>query len=99
MKKQIGLFNVAAIWLAAVFFGVCPVYGYDYYVSPTGNDNYGGTINYPFATIDFADLDCLIANWLLSNCGECGGADFDGTANVDLGDFQRLAENWLREGL
>ena len=46
--------------------------------------------------IDAADLECLAANWLLSNCNECNGADFDGTYKVDLGDFQRLAENWLR---
>ena len=50
----------------------------------------------PDGDIDLADLECLVANWLTFDCGECNGADFDGNGDVDLYDFNKLAGNWLK---
>ena len=50
----------------------------------------------PDGDIDLADLECLVANWLTFDCGECNGADFDGNGDVDLYDFALMAGNWFR---
>lgn len=46
--------------------------------------------------VDLSDLECLVFNWLDTNCGDCNGADLDGDGSVDLYDFGKLAENWLK---
>ncbi|MBN1763782.1 MAG: right-handed parallel beta-helix repeat-containing protein [Sedimentisphaerales bacterium] len=46
--------------------------------------------------IDAVDLECLAMNWLLTECGVCDGADFDGNTDVNLNDFVSLAHNWLK---
>jgi len=46
--------------------------------------------------INWADLACLVSNWLDSNCGTCNGADFDGDSEVNFYDFSIMADNWLK---
>lgn len=46
--------------------------------------------------VDLLDVECLAAYWMDSDCGTCGGADFDGDDGVDLADFQKTSSNWLR---
>jgi hypothetical protein len=50
----------------------------------------------PDGDVDWADLACLAANWLNSNCGTCNGANFDGIDGVDFYDFALMAENWMK---
>jgi hypothetical protein len=49
----------------------------------------------PDGDVDFADLGCLVSNWLNDSCGTCNGADFDGDNNVNFFDYALMAENWL----
>ena len=44
------------------------------------------------------DLQGFASNWLLDDCTDtraCGGADLDGSSDVNLSDFGRLSHNWL----
>ncbi|MBN1787148.1 MAG: right-handed parallel beta-helix repeat-containing protein [Sedimentisphaerales bacterium] len=50
----------------------------------------------PDGDIDWADLACLIYNWLDTDCGYCSGADLDNDNNVNAIDFAALAENWMQ---
>jgi hypothetical protein len=50
----------------------------------------------PDGDVDWADMACLAANWLNSNCGSCNGANFDGIDGVDFYDFALMAENWMK---
>ena len=45
--------------------------------------------------VDLADLALLAANWLETDCGQCGGADLSGDGDVDLEDFAILGACWL----
>ncbi len=44
--------------------------------------------------VDMADLNCMATNWLADNCGDCSGADQNSSGNVDLTDFEEIADNW-----
>ena len=45
--------------------------------------------------VDFADFALFAAYWPLTDCAQCGGADFTGDGNVNIDDLGRLAANWL----
>jgi len=49
----------------------------------------------PDGDVDWADLQCLVENWLDADCGYCSGADFSGDNKVNFYDFVMMAENWL----
>ncbi|MBN1392158.1 MAG: hypothetical protein JW947_05075 [Sedimentisphaerales bacterium] len=44
-----------------------------------------------------ADFARFAERWLETNCGLCGGADFDCDRKVGLKDLAELANNWLAE--
>jgi len=51
----------------------------------------------PDGRVDWADLKCLVDNWLDEECGTCNGADFSGDDNkVNFRDFAIMADNWLK---
>ena len=48
--------------------------------------------------VDICDLSTFV-NWWNTSCGKpdyCEGVDLDRNGSVDLGDFTRFAQNWLR---
>ncbi|MBW8015305.1 MAG: hypothetical protein FVQ82_03895 [Planctomycetes bacterium] len=45
--------------------------------------------------VNFADFAVLAGQWLDTNCGECGKADWTGDGNVQADDLIVLANNWL----
>ncbi|MBN1788400.1 MAG: right-handed parallel beta-helix repeat-containing protein [Sedimentisphaerales bacterium] len=50
----------------------------------------------PDGDIDWADLACLLDNWLDTGCGYCSGADLNDDNNVDFIDYSILADNWMQ---
>lgn len=46
--------------------------------------------------INYFDLKCLAENWLSSNCGSCGGADFSSDGSVNFKDFIIIADTWMQ---
>ncbi|MBN1817937.1 MAG: right-handed parallel beta-helix repeat-containing protein [Sedimentisphaerales bacterium] len=51
----------------------------------------------PDGDVDLADLMFLAEQWLQDSClalSNCGGADFDGSGQVDLTDFGRFSESF-----
>jgi hypothetical protein len=45
--------------------------------------------------VDYADLEILASEWLVSGAGLA--ADLDGDGNVDFADYAKLADTWLEE--
>jgi hypothetical protein len=58
----------------------------------------GGDFACPMG-VNIEDLDYIVQRWLLTNCSlsnnYCGGADVDGSGEVDFWDFAVFANNWL----
>ena len=81
--------NVLLCALALIFSLTCSVDA----GCPDGDVRWDCEVNY-------LDLRDLAAEWLNSDCSALAGcrADVDGIAGVDMGDFARLAENWLESG-
>ena len=81
--------NVLLCALALIFSLTCSVDA----GCPDGDVRWDCEVNY-------LDLRDLAAEWLNSDCSALAGcrADVDGIAGVDMGDFARLAENWLANG-
>jgi hypothetical protein len=50
----------------------------------------------PDGDVDWADLACLVFNWLDDDCGDCNGVDLNGDGKVNFYDFRRMARNWLK---
>lgn len=50
----------------------------------------------PDGDVDWADLYCLVSNWLESDCGYCSGVDFTDDSKVNFNDFALMAENWMQ---
>ena len=69
-----------------------------YLVGSAGAQNYPeGDLNEDYK-VDFVDLQALADYWLDVNCiaPDCE-ADMDGTPGVNMYDFARFAENWLKD--
>jgi hypothetical protein len=49
----------------------------------------------PDGDVDMADFARFAQWWLESNCGQCGGADFNCDEEVGLEDLAELVNNWL----
>lgn len=45
--------------------------------------------------VDFADYAAFAGYWLEFDCGDCGGADFNGDGIVDFDDLAELVADWL----
>lgn len=45
--------------------------------------------------VDLGDFGEFAAWWLQTDCGFCGGADFDGDGDVGAEDLKAIGENWL----
>jgi hypothetical protein len=50
----------------------------------------------PDGNVDMQDFARFAQRWLNSNCGYCGGADFDCDAEVSIEDLEVLIDNWLK---
>jgi hypothetical protein len=46
--------------------------------------------------VNMRDLAKFAQRWLNSNCGYCGGADFDCDEEVNIEDLQVIIDNWLK---
>jgi hypothetical protein len=51
----------------------------------------------PDGDVDMTDYARFAQRWLDSNCGQCGGADFDCNEEVGVEDLAELVNNWLAE--
>ncbi|MGD9110670.1 MAG: hypothetical protein PVG93_06980 [Phycisphaerales bacterium] len=45
--------------------------------------------------VNFIEFAVFAEQWLKSNCGSCGGADFTNDGNVNLSDLEQFAKSWL----
>jgi hypothetical protein len=48
-------------------------------------------------TINLLDFEILSEHWLLTDCGVCGGADYNNDNDVGVVDLAIQAANWLRD--
>ncbi len=46
-------------------------------------------------SVDWIDFATFAQQWMNTNCGNCGGADFTGDGNVDWEDLSWFAADWL----
>jgi len=49
----------------------------------------------PDGNVDLLDFARFAQRWLNSNCGYCGGADFDCDEEVGFEDLEQFTDNWL----
>lgn len=45
--------------------------------------------------VNMMDLSAISHNWMLTECGDCGGADITGDSSVDIEDITILSDQWL----
>jgi hypothetical protein len=45
--------------------------------------------------VDFSDFAIFASYWLQTDCGNCGGADFNGDGKVNSEDVKIISESWL----
>ena len=71
------------------------MYDYSYFAERYGVDGCDGVIDSFGGVVDLWVVADLAANWMISDCGYCGGGDvtYDGDVNED--DLVKVGEQWL----